>query len=179
MSKISLFHLSILQIWPILESFHQTGHNHFWPRLLQKFSITLCVKSYQHEKKSVNSINPFFRYSQFWSPETKLATTIFNHAQPKTFRSTFNFCEFVSTCKKWGCFIDLFWTNGWFKKLAIWMAESILAYSSGITFFPKKDLCRNTANNIKFCYKTNSGKLMTKSFFKFKKPYFWPILHLF
>ena len=30
------------------------------------------------------------------SPETRLATPIFDHPQPKKFQSTFNFWEFVS-----------------------------------------------------------------------------------
>ena len=36
-------------------------------------------------KKSVHSINSFFRYSQFKSPATRLATPISDHAQPKIF----------------------------------------------------------------------------------------------
>ena len=37
-------------------------------------------------KKSVYSIDPFLRYSQFWSPVTRLATSISDHTQPpKTF----------------------------------------------------------------------------------------------
>ena len=36
-----------------------------------------------------------------------------------------------------------------------------------------RDLCRNTANNIRFHYRTNSVKLMTKFFNKFQKPFFW------
>ena len=58
-----------------------------------------------------------------------MATPIFDHDQPINFRSTFNFYEFVSTCKKWGCFIDLFWENTWFKNPVIWLAESILVYT--------------------------------------------------
>ena len=51
-------------------------------------------------KKIVNSMCSFFRYNQFQIPETRLATSIFEHAQPKNFQSAFNFHEFVSTCKK-------------------------------------------------------------------------------
>ena len=52
-------------------------------------------------KKSVYSIDTFLRYSQFWSPVTRLATSISDDNQtPKNFWSTFNSCEFVSTCKK-------------------------------------------------------------------------------
>ena len=48
-------------------------------------------------KKSVYSICPFLRYSQFYySPATKLATPILDHAHPKNL-SAFKFCESVST----------------------------------------------------------------------------------
>ena len=42
-------------------------------------------------------------------------------------------------------------------------------------FWPiSQELYRNTSNKINFHYKTNSVKI-TKFFFKFKKPFFWPI----
>ena len=43
--------------------------------------------------------------------KSRLTTPIFDHAKPKNFRLTFNFCEFVSTRKKCGCFIYLLWRN--------------------------------------------------------------------
>ena len=48
-------------------------------------------------KKSVYSICTFLRYSQFYSPATKLATPILDHDQPKNLLSAFKFCESVST----------------------------------------------------------------------------------
>ena len=75
------------------------------------------------------------------------------------------FCEFVSTCKELGCFINLFWRNGWFKNPEIWLAETILAYISGTI----------TANKINFHYRTNSMKIIEKFFFESKKPSFWLI----
>ena len=38
---------------------------------------------------------------------------------PNKKMSNFNFCEFVSTCEKWGCFIDLLWRNSWFNNFTI------------------------------------------------------------
>ena len=73
------------------------------------------------------------------------------------FWSTFNLCEFVSTCKKSGYFIDLFWRYGWLKNPAIWLAENILAHISGTKIL-------NTANNINFHYRTNSEKINDKMF---------------
>ena len=43
--------------------------------------------------------------------KSRLTTPIFDHAKPKNFRPTFNFCEFASTRKKCGCFIYLLWRN--------------------------------------------------------------------
>ena len=106
-------------------------------------------------KKSLYSICSFLRYSRFYSPVTRLARPISDHAYPKNFQSpfnmceivqackksvnsissflrcnqfsiNFNFCEFVSACKKWGCLMNLFWKNSWFENPAIEMAESIL-----------------------------------------------------
>ena len=70
-------------------------------------------------KKSVHSINPFLRYSQFKSPVTRLATPISDHAHTKIFWLALNLCEFVSTCKKSGYFIDLLWRYGWLKNPAV------------------------------------------------------------
>ena len=82
----------------------------------------------------------------------------FYHAQTKNLWSTFNFCEFVSTNKKWGCFIDFFWRSNWFNP-AIWLAE--------------QELCLKTKKNLDFHYKTNSViRSTTKFFFKFKKSFF-------
>ena len=53
----------------------------------------------------------------------------------KKLQAPFNSCEFVSTCKKWGCFIKMFWRNSWFENPAIWFNESILTYISGTKFF--------------------------------------------
>ena len=107
--------------------------------------------------------------------------------QPQNFQCPFNLHEFVPACKKsvnsWDTvnlrvqrpdLLNLLWRNSSFRNYAIWLAESILAYISGTRFFPKKDLCRNTANNKHIHYTTNTVKIMTKFFFKFKKPIFSP-----
>ena len=87
---------------------------------------------------------------------------------PKIFWSTLNLCKFVSTCKKSGYFINLLWRYGWLKNSAIWLAENILVHISGTKFFQNMGLCRNTANNINFHYRTNSVKINDKICF-------WPI----
>ena len=59
----------------------------------------------------------------------------FRQCPPKKILINF-ICELVSTCKKSGYFIDLFWRYGWLKNPAIWLAENILAHISGTKIFP-------------------------------------------
>ena len=145
--------------WPIFDQAH--------PKIIE---ITFWLPEFAPAcKKSVHSIYSILRYSQFQSPLTRLATTISDNAHPKIFWSTFNLCEFVSTWKKLSYFIDLSWRYGWLKNPTIWLAENILTHISGTRIFPKYIICAETANNINFHYRTNSGKLMTKFFNILKK----------
>ena len=127
----------------ILESHHQTGHTNFWPCSFFTMTTPIFVWNCTRMQK-ISSISSFLRYSKFYSSETRLATLIFDHAPPKTFQSTFNFCEFVSTYKKWSRFINLLWRNAWFKYPAISVAEIILACISGITLFPNRRFSQGT-----------------------------------
>ena len=52
-----------------------------------------------------------------------------------------------------------------FVSSAIWLVESILVNISGTRFFPKTGLCRITANNVNFYYRTNSVKINDQFFF--------------
>ena len=117
--------------WP--HPFLTNVHTHkFW----SAFNLCEIVPAW---KKSVNSNSSFLKYNQFNSPEIRLATAIFDYAWPKQLPSTFNFCGFVSACKKWGCFIHLFQRNGWLKYSSIWMAESIFRYKiAGTRSFPNR-----------------------------------------
>ena len=141
MHKISLY----------IPSVHSSNTVHFWvpwPDCSHSFltmlspnifiHLLICVKLYQQAKNQLVSL----ALSQsLLESRYQIGHTFFYHALPKTFQSTFNFCKFVwrwNEIKKWGCFIDLLWRNAWFKNLAIWMAESILAYISGPTFFPNR-----------------------------------------
>ena len=65
---------------------------------------------------------------------TRLATPISDNAQPKNFQSTFDFCEFVSTCKNWDCSSICSGEIVNLKNPAIWLAENILVNISGIRF---------------------------------------------
>ena len=70
--------------------------------------LLICKNFYQHPK---NQLIPSVHSSDTvnFRVHTWLTTPIFDHNQPKNFQSAFNFCEFVSTCKKWSCFIYWFW----------------------------------------------------------------------
>ena len=79
------------------------------PFNLYEFAKNACMQKIQlipslHSSDTVN----------FRVQKSRLTTPIFDHAKPKNFRPTFNFCEFVSARKKCGCFINLFWRNSWF-----------------------------------------------------------------
>ena len=94
-------------------------------------------------KKSVHSICSVLRYSHFYSPVTRLATPMFDHAHPQCFLPTLNLCEFVS-----GYYIDFF--------LEIWLikksynligCEHFCPYLRK-NFFPKYGICAGTQQII-------------------------------
>ena len=84
-------------------------------------------------------------------------------AHRQIFWSTFNLCQFVSTCEKSGSCTDLFSRYGWLKNPAIWLAENISQ---------EQIFSQSTANNKSFKHSTNSVKLMTIFFSKFQKPFY-------
>ena len=137
--------------------------DHTHPRIIE---ITFSFPEFAPVcKKEVHSINSFLRYSQFKSPMTRLATPISNHAHSKDFWLTFSLSEFVSTCKKSGYFIDLFWRYGWLKKSCNPIGRGHFdPYLRNKNFFQIGDLCRNTANNISFHFRTNSVKINDQIF---------------
>ena len=107
--------------------------------------------------------------------------------QPLHFKRPFNLHEFVPACKKsvnsWDTvnlrvqrpdLRNLLWRNSSFRNYAIWLAESILAYISGTRFFPNIGFVQE---HSKFIIEQIQWKLMTKFFFKVKKPIFGPFHH--
>ena len=65
----------------------------------------------------------------------------------------------------------MLWSNSSFRNYAIWLADSILAYISGTRFFPNIEFVQE---HSKFIIEQIQWKLMTKFFFKAKKPVFGP-----
>ena len=71
--------------------------------------VTLSFPEFiSKHQKQVYFINFFVRNSQFQISATTVVTPIYEHSHPNVFQSTFNFSEFVSTCKKSDFFIILF-----------------------------------------------------------------------
>ena len=107
--------------------------------------------------------------------------------QPLNCQRPFNLHEFVPACKKsvnsWDTvnlrvqrpdLLNLLQRNSSFRNYEIWLAEGILAYISGTRFFPNR-FCAGTQQIINiFIIEQIQWKLMTKFFFKFKKPIFGP-----
>ena len=79
--------------------------HHHLKIIKETFSFPEIVSTHQ---KSVYFVDCFLRYTQFWSPETRVALTIFDQAHPIIFESTFNLQESISTRKKSDFFINLF-----------------------------------------------------------------------
>ena len=66
----------------------------------------ICMNLYQHAKDQLIFI--FEIQSILESKKPIGQTHILAMPNQKIFR-TFNYCEFISVCKKWGCFIDSLW----------------------------------------------------------------------
>ena len=101
------------------------------------------------------------------------------HTHPKKFQSTFNLCKFVSTCKKSGYFIELFWRCDLKQSCNLIGWEHFSLYLRNQNFSQIWDLCRNTVNNINFHYRTNSIKINDNIFQYIQKTCFWYIFGLF
>ena len=112
------------------------------------YHLLICVKLYEDAKNQF--VPPVLSWDtvNFRVQNPDWPHSIFGQVPSKTFQSTFNFCEFVSTRKKRSCFINLFWRNTWFENPVIWMAESVLAYTSETTFFLKEKICIGTLQII-------------------------------
>ena len=93
----------------------------------------------------------------------RLATPTFDLAHPKNFRPTFNFCEFVSTCKNEVISsicsretVDLkTLQSDWLR--AFWPISQEQDFS-------QCRICAETANNMDFHYRSKSVKINDKIF---------------
>ena len=121
---------------------------------------------FQHAK---NQLIPSLNYLDTFkfSPESRLVTPIFDHAQPNNFQSTINFCEFVSSCKKCGVSSVCSRESVYLKILQSDRMKTFWSIFPEQDFSQTQDLCRNTVTWI-FIMEKSQWKLMTKFFFKFK-----------
>ena len=126
----------------------------YTPKIFNHFLI--CINLHQHTKNQLIPSVYSWDTVTFWVRKPDWPNLYFDHAQPKHFQAIFNFCEFVSACKIWGCFINLFWRNNWFKNPEIWLGQSILEYISRTRFFSNIELVQEYNKQV-------------------KKPYFWTI----
>ena len=152
MQKLSSIHIFIQQI---LGSHKLNDHAHFWPGPLKNhwnnFLLSwICM--------IMQKISPFHQYILEKQPILESYDQT-GHAHRKNFWLTFNLCVFVSTCRKLGYFVDLFWRYGWLKILQSHWLRTFLPISQELEFSQIWDLCRNTANVKNFHYKTNSLKI--------------------
>ena len=123
--------------------------------------LLICLNLYQHTKKLVNSICSFFKYIQEWTD-----------ALPKKCLWTFNFCEFLRTCKNEAVSSIYSWEIvDWKIQQSVWL-RPFWPISQEKHFSQIYDLCRNTANNINFHYRTSQVKINDWMFLWIQKTLF-------
>ena len=108
---------------------HPANFRVSWSKWLNPFLTTPT-------QKSVKSLLSFLNLQQ----QTKNQFILSIHSWDTVLESRdqtgyTHLCEFISTSKKSGYFIDLFWRSGWLENPAIWLAENILAHISGTKIF--------------------------------------------
>ena len=157
--------ISSIHFWDTVsfESHDQTGHVHSWPCPHQQF---LAFTSMQN----ISQFHLFILQIQsILESRDQIGHTHFLTMSIQKFLISLWFLSICISMQKMT--LPLIFVNS-----AIWLAESILVNISGTRFFPKTGLCRITANNVNFYYRTNSVKINDQFFFfKFKKTYFCPI----
>ena len=112
-----------------------------WPCLFLTTATQKSLKTFnfpefhQHAKNQfISSIHSWDTFN-FWVMWPDWSHPLLITLTPQIFWSTFNLCEFVSTCKKSGYLIDVLWSYGWLKNYTISLAENILAHISRTKIF--------------------------------------------
>ena len=120
---------------------------------------------YQHAK---NQLIPYVHSKDivnFSTQKPDWLNPFFDHAQPKDFRTNFNFCEFVSMCKKNETVLSI--SSGEKDDLKI-LQSNWLCLRNKIS--QEYKICAGTQQIISiFIVEQIQGKLITKFLFKFKK----------
>ena len=127
-----------------------TGQRYLNPQQLSLQTKWLWVRVSLQSLKKISSIHLFIlKINPILESVTRLVTIIFDYVHPKMFWSTVDLHELVSTCKKSGHFINLFWRHGSLENPAILLFDNILAHISRKEFFAKYGIWPETVNNNK------------------------------
>ena len=164
--KISSIHNVILKIQQILGSHELNGHTHFLTTPTQKSlnQLLAFLNLQQHAKnRFIPSIHSWDTVN-FRALRPDWPHPFLSMPTQELFSSTFNLCEFFSSCKKSGYFGDFFWRYGWLKILQSDCLRTYWPISQERKFPQIWDLCKNTANNINFHYGRNSVKINDQIF---------------
>ena len=127
--------------------------------------LLICINLYQHAKNQLILFIHSWDTVSFRVPRPYWPHLFLTVPNQKMFIQLLIFVNFYQYAKKWGYLLDFFWKNSWFKNPSTWLVDRTLAIISGTRFFPVQDLCRNTANNIAFHYRTNLVKISLNSIF--------------
>ena len=145
------------------------GHAHGHPKIIEATSsflefVPAC-------KKLVFSIFFFLETKPIFESHDQTSHTNFWICPFKKFRPTFNFREFVLTCKKSADLINLFWINSWLNNPTIWSdwMRAFWSKPQKNDFSQILELWRNTANNMNVYHRPNSGKISDQIFQLVKK----------
>ena len=107
--------------------------------LNKPITVNLAFPSlYHHTKNQFIPLLSFYNTVSLRILGPEWPNPIFDHTHTDILLSTFNFHEFVSTCKKSGYFIILFKIYIWLRNPAIWLAKGIWVHISGTRFCPNK-----------------------------------------
>ena len=102
----------------IIGFYELNGHAHFWPHPPKNNWNSFLLSWICTGIQKISSFHLFiFKIQSVLESCDQTDHTHFCLWPPKKILSTFNLCEFVSTCIKSGQFTDLFWRYGWLKIL--------------------------------------------------------------
>lgn len=104
------------------------------------------------------------RWRQLLSPVTRLVTTIFYHTNPKNFDQLSIFVNLYEHANNRAISLICFEKIVDFKILQSNWLRAFWPISSELDFSRTWSLCRNTENETKFHYRTNSGKINVRNF---------------
>ena len=108
------------------------------------------------------------------TPTPKFLTSFYLHEFVPACKKSVNSCDAINLRVQRPDLLNLLWRNSSFRNYAIWLSEYFCLHLRN-KIFPKHRICAGTQQIINiFIIEQIQWKLMTKFFFKFKKPIFGP-----